>query len=60
MSTLRGAASVGFMRSLWAKVRHDDVLNGAAALAFYMTLAIFPAMIVVMAVIPYLPIEQVD
>lgn len=60
MRTLRGAASVGFMRSLWAKVRHDDVLNGAAALAFYMTLAIFPAMIVVMAVIPYLPIEQVD
>lgn len=57
---LREAASLDFLRALLAKARQDDVLNGAAALAFYMTLAIFPAMIVVMAVIPYLPVQQVD
>ncbi|MGZ9073395.1 MAG: YihY/virulence factor BrkB family protein [Rhodoplanes sp.] len=39
---------------------HDNVFNGAAALGFYLTLAIFPAMILLMSVIPYLPIAEVD
>ena len=38
----------------------DNVFNGAAALAFYLTLAIFPALILLMAAIPYLPIAHVD
>lgn len=45
---------------LLRKVQRDDIFNGAAALAFYLTLAIFPAVILTMAVIPYLPIEHVD
>jgi membrane protein len=44
----------------WRKLKKDNVFNGAAALGFYLTLAIFPAMIVTMAAIPYLPIERVD
>lgn len=51
---------LGFGRALLAKAKQDDLLNGAAAIAFYFTLAIFPAMIVVMAVIPYLPLLRVD
>jgi membrane protein len=42
------------------KLKDDNVFNGAAALAYYLTLAIFPAMILTMAVIPYLPIQNVD
>lgn len=57
---LRDAASLQVLRALLRQARQDDVLSGAAALAFYMTLAIFPAMIVVMTVIPYLPLQQVD
>jgi len=42
------------------QVRDDDIFNGGAALGFYLTLAIFPAMIFLMALIPYLPIANVD
>jgi membrane protein len=49
-----------FLVDLHAKLKDDNVFNGAAALAYYLTLAIFPAMIVTMAAIPYLPIERVD
>lgn len=38
----------------------DDIINDAAVLGFYLMLAIFPAMIFVLAVIPYLPIANVD
>lgn len=60
LARLRAAVSPQVLWALLAKARQDDVLNGSAALAFYMTLAIFPAMIVVMTVIPYLPVQQVD
>lgn len=49
-----------FWRGLYVKISDDNVFNGAAALGFYLTLAIFPAFIVMMTVIPYLPIEDVD
>ncbi len=49
-----------FWLDLYAEINDDNVFNGAAALGFYLTLAIFPALIVMMAVIPYLPIEDVD
>ena len=48
------------VRAFQRKVKDDNVFNGAAALAFYLTLAIFPAMIVTMAALPYLPVERVD
>jgi membrane protein len=49
-----------FFRELYQEINEDDVFNGAAALGFWLTLAIFPAMIFMMAVIPYLPFERVD
>ena len=49
-----------FLADLYGKVKCDNIFNGAAALGFYLTLAIFPGMIFVMAVIPYLPIANVD
>jgi membrane protein len=49
-----------FMLDLYNEINDDNVYNGAAALGFYLTLAIFPAMILLMTIIPYLPIERVD
>ncbi len=50
----------GFPATLWRELTEDNVWNGAAALGFYLTLAVFPAMIFVMALLPYLPIAHVD
>ena len=50
----------GFLATLWRELSEDNVWNGAAALGFYLTLAVFPAMIFVMALLPYLPIAHVD
>ncbi len=61
MTTRGGGVSMTrFFRELVSEIGDDDIFNGAAALGFYLTLAIFPAMIFVMAVIPYLPIADVD
>lgn len=49
-----------FVLDLNTKIQQDNVFHGAAALGFYLTLAIFPALILVMTIIPYLPIAQVD
>jgi membrane protein len=49
-----------FVAELYREAKRDNVFNGAAALGFYLTLAIFPSMIVLMAAIPYLPIGHVD
>jgi membrane protein len=51
---------IEFGKRVYAEADHDEIFNGAAALAYFWTLAIFPAMIFLMAVIPYLPIAQVD
>jgi membrane protein len=49
-----------FLATLWRELSEDNVWNGAAALGFYLTLAVFPAMIFVMALLPYLPVANVD
>jgi membrane protein len=49
-----------FVRDLNQEISNDNVFNGAAALGFYLTLALFPALILIMTIIPYLPIERVD
>jgi membrane protein len=58
MTTL--ATSKQFLKELYQETQDDNILNGSAVLGFYLMLAIFPAMIFVLAVIPYLPIENVD
>ncbi|MBL0420072.1 YihY/virulence factor BrkB family protein [Ramlibacter sp. AW1] len=57
---IRGIPPMQFLRELYAKISEDNVYNGAAALGFYLTLAIFPAMILLMGLIPFLPIPRVD
>ena len=48
------------LREFITRLQRDNVVDGAAALGFYFTLAIFPAMIFLMALIPYLPVDRVD
>jgi len=48
------------LRELYAKISQDNVFSGAAALGFYLTLAIFPAMILTMGLVPFLPVPRVD
>ncbi|QQP93000.1 YihY/virulence factor BrkB family protein (plasmid) [Skermanella sp. TT6] len=55
-----GVSAKRFVRDLYQSISDDNVFNGAAALGFYLTLTIFPALLVIMSVIPYLPIDQVD
>lgn len=57
---IQGVPIVQFLRELNTKVSDDTLFNGAAALAFYLLLALFPALILVMSAIPYLPIPRVD
>jgi membrane protein len=45
---------------LWKETSEDNIFNGAAALGFYLTLAIFPALIFLLNLIPYLPIENLQ
>lgn len=45
-------------RHLWREVARDHVSNGAAALAFFMVLALFPAAIFGLGLLPYLPIPH--
>jgi membrane protein len=49
-----------FARDLYKEISEDNIFNGAAALAYYLTLSIFPAFIVLMSVLPYLPIQNID
>jgi membrane protein len=57
---LGGLSARQFLGELYQEINDDDIFNGAAALGFYLTLAIFPAVIFVMAVFSYLPVANVD
>lgn len=60
MVLCQGVSTKVTARDLVRMIRKDDVFSGAAALGFYLTLAIFPAAILTMSIVPYLPIERVD
>lgn len=57
---MHGVSVKQFLLDLKQETDKDNMFNGAAALGFYLTLAIFPALILLMAVVPYLPIAHVD
>ncbi len=48
------------MHDLLREVEEDHTATGAAALAFYLMLALFPAAIVVLSLVPYLPVPHID
>lgn len=61
--TLKGVYGTSwkvFFKELWKEISEDNVFNGAATLGFYFTLAIFPALIFLLNLLPYLPIENLQ
>jgi membrane protein len=60
MRFLYGHGFKRFVSDLRREISEDNVPNGAAALAFYLMLAIFPAMIFLLGLLPYLPIPDLD
>jgi membrane protein len=42
------------------QMKDDNVFNGAAALGFYLMLAIFPALMFLLSLLPYLPVQDLD
>lgn len=57
---LSGVLTKSFAKELKRKFSKDQVTNGAAALAFYWMLALFPAAIFVLTLLPYLPIANLE
>ncbi len=57
---LDGILTKRFGKDLGAKLKKDRVTNGAAALAFYWVLALFPAAIFVLTLLPYLPVQNLE
>lgn len=49
-----------FLKTLWNEIQDDNVFNGAAALAYFFMLAIFPAAIFVLSLLPYLGIPHLQ
>ncbi len=56
----RGITFRQFLVDLNREISEDNVFVGAAALGYYLTLAIFPALILLMTIIPYLPVANID
>nr|WP_111298525.1 YihY/virulence factor BrkB family protein [Paracoccus saliphilus] len=57
---IQGLSPRQFIRELVAAVNDDNVFNGAAALGYFLTMAIFPGLIVLISVLPYLPVADVE
>jgi membrane protein len=60
MSTLGEMGRMGFARALWREIQDNDVLDGAAVLAFFFLLAAFPATIFVLSLLPSLSIPHLQ
>jgi membrane protein len=48
------------LKEIWSEIQDDNVFNGAAALAYYLMLAIFPMAIFLISLLPYLPIPNLQ
>jgi membrane protein len=55
---LHGIRWTQFLRDLAREIKRHNLANGAAALAFYLMLAFFPAAIFALSLLPYLPIPH--
>lgn len=49
-----------FLRDLKNEIKNDSLANGAAALAYYLMLSIFPAAIFLLSLLPFLPIPNLE
>jgi len=59
-SMTRGRWLIDFTKRLWREVENDRVFTGAAALAYFLLLAIFPGAIFVLSLLPYLAIPHMQ
>ncbi|PFG03626.1 YihY/virulence factor BrkB family protein [Bacillus sp. es.034] len=50
----------GFSKSLFANISANDVTGLAAQIAYYFLLSLFPLLIFVVTLLPYLPVDQGD
>lgn len=50
----------GFSKSLFSNISANDVTGLAAQIAYYFLLSLFPLLIFIVTLLPYLPIEQGD
>ncbi len=57
---MRTASIKQFAIDLYNGISNHNVFNGAAALAYYLFLSIFPAAIVLLSILPYLPIPHLE
>ena len=57
---VKDIASKRFAKDIYIEITKDNVFNGAAALAYYWMLAIFPATLFLLTLLPYLPIPDLD
>lgn len=55
---MRQVFSMRFAKDLYAEVMDDNILTGAAGLSYFTILAFFPALIALLSLIPFLPIEN--
>lgn len=58
--TKKSNEQYSFLKFLSQKIVDDRVEEGSAALAFYLTLATFPAVISLIAILPFLPIPGLE
>lgn len=55
-----GVGAKRFLKDLAAEIKKDQVTDSAAVLAYFSMLAIFPAAILLLSLLPYLPIPNLD
>jgi membrane protein len=51
---------LSFFRQMWHRIQEDDVPALAAQLAYFFLLSLFPLLIFLVTLVPYLPITEVD
>jgi membrane protein len=51
---------LSFFRQMWHRIQEDDVPALAAQLAYFFLLSLFPLLIFLVNLVPYLPITEVD
>ncbi|MGC1869896.1 MAG: YihY/virulence factor BrkB family protein [Acidobacteriaceae bacterium] len=60
MSVARHGQWIDFAKRLWREFLDDNILDGAAVLAFFFLLAVFPAAIFVLSLLPSLSIPHLQ
>ncbi len=60
MSTPTQRRWIEFAKGLWSEIEADDILNGGAVLAFFFVLAVFPAVIFILSLLPYLSVPHLQ